>query len=212
MWRGCGGRRRGILCLGYTMLRHTGCNGNTQCKSDDVYQMLAHYPYSDTSRTYALKTRIYRYIQGCFPSSLATAKPRFYVGKFDLHAISDVVGLEVKACMMGCYDQAYQETSITTVRPHLFCVSVSVLQGLSRGARVGRAHACVIRVGQWHTWRSIGAPWQRDVARGAVVLGWTPPVLQPTSPEDAPRLGSSQERSWPRARRGRAGCGCAQVP
>jgi hypothetical protein len=41
-----------------------------------------HYPYSDTSRTYASSTRIYGYLQGCFPSSLATANPRFYVGKF----------------------------------------------------------------------------------------------------------------------------------
>jgi hypothetical protein len=40
------------------------------------------YPYSDTSRTYAINTRIYRHIKGRFPSSLATAKPRFYVSKF----------------------------------------------------------------------------------------------------------------------------------
>jgi hypothetical protein len=33
------------------------------------------YPYSDTSRTYAPNTRIYGYIKGRFPSSLATANP-----------------------------------------------------------------------------------------------------------------------------------------
>jgi hypothetical protein len=40
------------------------------------------YPYSDTSRAYAPNTRIYGYIRCRFPSSLATANPRFYVGKF----------------------------------------------------------------------------------------------------------------------------------
>jgi hypothetical protein len=39
--------------------------------------LFGHYPYSDTSRTYAPTTRIYGYSQGCFPSSLAIAKPRF---------------------------------------------------------------------------------------------------------------------------------------
>ena len=44
---------------------------------------LAHlYPYSDTSRTCAPSTRIYGCVKGRFPSSLATAKPRFYRGKF----------------------------------------------------------------------------------------------------------------------------------
>ena len=33
------------------------------------------YPYSDTSRACSSSTRIYGYIKGCFPSSLATAKP-----------------------------------------------------------------------------------------------------------------------------------------
>ena len=47
---------------------------------------LALQRYSDTSRTYAPSTRIYGYLQGCFPSSLATAKPRFYVGKFGQRA------------------------------------------------------------------------------------------------------------------------------
>jgi len=32
-----------------------------------------------------LYTRIYGYIKGRFPSSLATAKSRFYVGKFGQH-------------------------------------------------------------------------------------------------------------------------------
>jgi DNA invertase Pin-like site-specific DNA recombinase len=43
---------------------------------------LALQRYSDTSRTYAPNTRICGYIKGRFLSSLATAKPRFYVGKF----------------------------------------------------------------------------------------------------------------------------------
>ena len=45
-------------------------------------QPQTNYPYSDTSRAYAPNTRIYRYIKGRFPSSLATANPRFYVDKF----------------------------------------------------------------------------------------------------------------------------------
>jgi hypothetical protein len=40
------------------------------------------YPYSDTSRTYAPNTRIYRYIKSRFPRFLAIVKPRFYTGKF----------------------------------------------------------------------------------------------------------------------------------
>src|SRR5215471_11622024 len=35
-----------------------------------------------TSTTYAPNTRIYGYIKGRFPASLATAKPRFYVSEF----------------------------------------------------------------------------------------------------------------------------------
>jgi hypothetical protein len=50
-------------------------------------------PYSDTSRTYAINTRIYGYIKGRFPSSLATAKPRFYVGKFGQRTKVTLVGL-----------------------------------------------------------------------------------------------------------------------
>jgi len=42
----------------------------------------AYYPYSDTSRTYAPHSRIYGYIKGRFPLSLATVKPRCYVSKF----------------------------------------------------------------------------------------------------------------------------------
>src|SRR5215467_1498417 len=40
------------------------------------------YPYSDTFRTCVPNTRIYGHIKERFPSALATAKPRFYVGKF----------------------------------------------------------------------------------------------------------------------------------
>jgi hypothetical protein len=40
------------------------------------------YPYSDTSRTYTPNTRIYGYIKSRVPLSLATAKLRFYGGKF----------------------------------------------------------------------------------------------------------------------------------
>jgi hypothetical protein len=54
--------------------------------SPTVRCFLYAYPYSDTSRTYTPSTRIYGYLQGCFPSSLATAKPRFYVGKFGQRA------------------------------------------------------------------------------------------------------------------------------
>ena len=38
------------------------------------------YPYNVTSRTYAPNPRIYGYIKDRFPSSLATAKLRFYMG------------------------------------------------------------------------------------------------------------------------------------
>ena len=38
-------------------------------------QVQGAYPYSDTCRTYASNVRIYRYVNGIFPSSLATATP-----------------------------------------------------------------------------------------------------------------------------------------
>jgi hypothetical protein len=41
-----------------------------------------------------------------------------------------VVGIEVKACMTGCYHQAYQEAFIKTVRERLFFVSVYALHWL----------------------------------------------------------------------------------
>src|SRR5712691_11898136 len=43
------------------------------------------YPYNDTSRTYASNTRIYGGAKGRFHLSTATAKPRFYVGRFGQH-------------------------------------------------------------------------------------------------------------------------------
>jgi hypothetical protein len=48
-------------------------------------RMKALYPYNDTSRTYASNTRIYGGAKGRFHLSTATAKPRFYVGRFGQH-------------------------------------------------------------------------------------------------------------------------------
>jgi hypothetical protein len=43
---------------------------------------------------------------------------------------TEVVGIEVKKCMMECYRQAYQEAFIKTIRQRLFCLSVYALQWL----------------------------------------------------------------------------------
>src|SRR4030095_2263757 len=57
--------------------------------------------------------------------------PRAYLNSYFLAKIRtncEIVGIEVKECMMRCYHQAYQEASIKTVRKRLFFVSVCALQ------------------------------------------------------------------------------------
>ena len=78
-----------------------------------------------------------------------------------------VGAIEVQECMPGCSHQAYQDTSLKTVRQRLFFVSVGALQWLSRHAPYHALGASRPRR-PWR-WSLSRAPWL-----GAVLAGGRP--------------------------------------